>query len=163
MNPDTDIKYQTVNLFSSDKCFNLLLSWCSTLHSMKSAHHCLYNSGIKVDILDTCGEQWYVHTLELHFCYFFIKIENAAYTSCQNSALLFINGFISDIMNTENNQSLVFEWKPVLAPLRSVMIEGFHGFLSYSKIGWILSRNAKETLKEMLACSKCSYRGAANI
>ena len=44
------------------------------------------------------------------------------------------------------------------------MIEGFHGFvmfsLGYSKICWILFRNAKETLKEMLA-RKYSYRGAA--
>ena len=42
------------------------------------------------------------------------------------------------------------------------MIESFHGFvmfsLSSSKIGWILFRNAKEILKEMLA-RKCSYRG----
>ena len=37
MNPDADVTYQAVNLFSSDKC--------STLHSMKSAQHCLYNSG----------------------------------------------------------------------------------------------------------------------
>ena len=29
--------------------------WCSTSHLMKSAQHYLYNSGIKVDILDTCG------------------------------------------------------------------------------------------------------------
>ena len=46
------------------------------------------------------------------------------------------------------------------------MIEGFHGFvmfsLSYSKIGWILFRNAKETFKEMLA-RKYSYRGAESI
>ena len=74
---------------------------------MKSAQHCLYNSAIKVDILDTCGA--------IICSYFgiafaiFIKIENAVYTSCQNSALLFINGLISDIMNTQNNQSLEFE------------------------------------------------------
>ena len=50
----------------------------------------------------------------------FLRIENAVYTSCQNSALLFINGLIFDIMNTQNNQSLEFKWKPMLAPLRSV-------------------------------------------
>ena len=42
------------------------------------------------------------------------------------------------------------------------MIEVFHGFmmlyLIFSKIGWILFRNAKETLQKMLA-RKCSYRG----
>ena len=33
--------------------------WYSTLHLMKSAQHCLYNSGIKVDILDTYGAMIY--------------------------------------------------------------------------------------------------------
>ena len=65
-------------------------------------------------------KQWYVCTLEAHFCYFFMKIENAVYTSFQNSTLLFINGLIFDIMNIQNNQSLEFEWIPMLAPLRSV-------------------------------------------
>ena len=46
-----------------------------------------------------------------------IKIENAVYTSCQNSTLLFINGLIFDIMNTQSNQSLESERKPMLAPL----------------------------------------------
>ena len=55
----------------------------------------------------------------------FLRIENAVYTSCQNSALLFINGLIFDIMNTQNNQSLEFEWKPMLAPLRSVNDQSF--------------------------------------
>ena len=47
-------------------------------------------------------------------------IENTVYRSCQNSTLLFINGLIFDITNTQNSQSLEFEWKPMLAPLRSV-------------------------------------------
>ena len=94
----------------------LINFWCSTLHLMKSAQHCLYNSGI---------EQWYVHTLEFHFCYFFIKIENAVYISCQKSTVLFIHGFIFDIMNTQDNQSLEFAWKPMLAPLRSVNDQRF--------------------------------------
>ena len=55
----------------------------------------------------------------------FLEIENAVYTSCQNSTLLFINGLIFDIMNTQNNQSLEFEWKPMLAPLRSVNDQRF--------------------------------------
>ena len=86
---------------------------------MKSAQHCLCNSDIKVDILNTCGTMicWY---FGIAFLLFFIRIENAIYTSCQNSTLLFINGLIFDIMNTQNNQSLEFEWKPMLAPLRSV-------------------------------------------
>ena len=64
--------------------------------------HCLYNSGIKVDILDTCGRYIKVDILDtcgamicsyfrVAFLLFFKKIENAVYTSCQNSTLLFIN------------------------------------------------------------------------
>ena len=139
--------------------FYLLHSWCSTLHLMKSVLHCLYNSGIKADIPGTCGAMICSY-FWIAFLLFFIKIENAVYTSCQNSKLLFINGLIFGIINTQNNQSLGFECK-----LMS-MIKGFHGFvmfsLSYSKIGWILFRNAKKILKEMLA-RKCLYRGAANI
>ena len=75
---------------------------------MKSAQYCLYNSGIKVDILDTSGTMICSY-FGIAFLLFFIKIENVVYTSCQNSALLFINGLIFDIMNTQNNQSLEFE------------------------------------------------------
>ena len=46
----------------------------------------------------------------------FIRIEDAVYTSWQNSALFFINRLIFDI----SHQSLEFEWKPMLAPPRSV-------------------------------------------
>ena len=141
--------------------FYLLHFWCSTLHLMKSAQHCLYNSGIKVDILDTCGAMICSY-FGIAFLLFFIKIENAVYTSCQNSTLLFINGLIFDIMNTQNNQSLEFEWKPCWYDLDLSMIKGFHGLvmfsLSLSKIGWILFINTKETLQKMLA-TKYSYRG----
>ena len=109
---------------------------------MKSAHHCLYNSGIKVDILDTYGAMICSY-FGIAFLLFFIKIENAVYTSCQNSTLLFINGLIFDIMNTQNNQSLEFEWKPImLAPLminandrrfswlRNVFLKSFQDWLN---------------------------------
>ena len=99
--------------------FYLLHFWCSTLHLMKSAQHCLYNSSIKVDILDTCGVIICSY-LGITFLLFCIKIENVFYTSCQNSSLFFINGLIFDIMNTQNNQSLESEWKPMLAPLRYI-------------------------------------------
>ena len=89
-----------------------------------SAQHCWYNSGIKLDILNTC-EAMICSYFGIAFLLFFIKIENAVYTSCQNSTLLFINGLIFDIMNTQNNQSLEFEWKPMLAPLRSVNDQRF--------------------------------------
>ena len=75
---------------------------------MISAQHCLYNSGIKVDILNTYGAMICSY-FGIAFLLFFIKIENAVYTSCQNSTLLFINGLIFDIMNTQNNQSLESE------------------------------------------------------
>ena len=75
---------------------------------MKPVQYCLYSSGIKVDILDTRGAMIcsYFGTA---FLLFFIKIENAVYTSCQNSTLLFINGLMFDTMNTQNISTLEFE------------------------------------------------------
>ena len=75
---------------------------------MKATQHCLHNSGIKVDILDTCGAMICSY-FGIAFLLFFIKIENTVYTSCQNSTLLFINGLIFGIMNTQNNQFLEFK------------------------------------------------------
>ena len=72
---------------------------------MKSAQHCLYNSGIMVDILDTCGAMKGSY-FGIAFLLFYIKTENAVYTSCQKSTLLFNNGLIFDIINAQNNQSL---------------------------------------------------------
>ena len=44
MNPDTDVTYQTVNLFSSDKCFIYFIS--DVPHYIRSNQHkCLYYSG----------------------------------------------------------------------------------------------------------------------
>ena len=79
--------------------FHLLHFWCPILHLMKSAQHCLYSSGIKVDILDTCGAMICSY-FGIAFLLLFIRIQNAVYTSCQNSAFLFINGLIFDIMNS---------------------------------------------------------------
>ena len=101
MKPDTDVTYQTVNLFSSDKCFFYFISDVPH-YIMKSVQHCLYNSGIKVDALDTCGAMICSY-FGITFLLFFIKIENAVYTSCQNSTLLFINGLIFDIMKTQTS------------------------------------------------------------
>ena len=42
MNPDTNVTYRTVSLFSSEKCFIYFISGVS--HSMKTARNCLYNS-----------------------------------------------------------------------------------------------------------------------
>ena len=98
--------------------FYLLHFWCSTLHSMKSAQHCTIL--VKIDVLDTCGAMICSY-FGIVFLLLFKKIENAVYICFQNSMLLFINGFIFDIINNQNNHSLEFEWVPMLAPfIRSV-------------------------------------------
>ena len=63
---------------------------------------------VKVDVLDTCGAMISLY-FGTAFLLFFMKIKSTVYTSFQNSTLLFINGFIFDIMNIQNNQSLEFE------------------------------------------------------
>ena len=102
-------------------------------------------------------EQLYVHTFT--FLLFFIKIENAVYTSFQKITFLFINRLIFDIMNT--NQSLEFEWKPMLAPLRFINDRRFSWLCNVvpkSFQDWLNSaQQAKEILQKRLA-RKCSYR-----
>ena len=73
---------------------------------MKSAQHC-YTNLVKVDVLDECGAMICLH-FRITFLLFFMKIENAVYTSFQSSTLLLINELIFD-MNIQNNQSLKFE------------------------------------------------------
>ena len=65
MNPDTNVTYQKVNLFSPIKClspsflmFHITFDEISLILSMQFCE--------KVDTLDTL----YVHTLESYFCYF---------------------------------------------------------------------------------------------
>ena len=64
-------------------------------------------------------------------------------------------------MNIQNNQSLEFERKTMLAPLRSVIDQRFPWlfkvFFKSFHDDRILFSNAKETLQKMLA-RKCSYR-----
>ena len=118
MNPDADVTYQTVNLFSSDKCFIYFIS--DVPHYIRwNQHNTVCTILVKVDVLDTCGAMICSYS-GIASLLFFMKIENAVYTSFQNSTLLFINGLIFDIMNIYNNQSLEFEWIPMLAPLKSV-------------------------------------------
>ena len=108
----------------------------------------VYTILVKVDILDTCGAMIcsYFGTA---FLLFFLKIENAVYTSCQNSTLLFINILVFDIMSIQNSQSLEFEWKPMLAPLKYVNDRRFswlrNVFVKFFQ-GWLFG-NAKETLE----------------
>ena len=107
MNPDADVTYQTVNLFSSDKCFIYLIS--DVPHYIRSnQHNTVCTILVKVDVLDTCGAMVCSY-FGIAFLLFFMKIENTVYTYFQNSTLLFINGLIFDIMNIQNNQSLEFE------------------------------------------------------
>ena len=108
----------------------------------------VYTILVKVDILDTCGAMIcsYFGTA---FLLFFLKIENAVYTSCQNSTLLFINILVFDIMSIQNSQSLEFEWKPMLAPLKYVNDRRFswlrNVFVKFFQV-WLFG-NAKETLE----------------
>ena len=99
MNPT----YQAVNLFSSDKVLStsflmshITLNEISTTLSIQFWYKGRYTRYM-----------WSNDMLILWNC--ISAIEDAVYRSCQNSALLLINGFIFDIMNTQNNQSLEFE------------------------------------------------------
>ena len=112
---------------------------CTVLCWFKSAQHCLFNSG-----KDRCTQCTWSNICSYFGVAFVLlkKIENAVYTYFQNNMLLFINGFIFDIMNIQNNQSLEFEWVPMLAPfirslndwrfpwLHNVFIKSFQDWLN---------------------------------
>ena len=107
MNPDADVTYQTVNLFSSDKCFTYFISDVSHyIRSNQQKSVCTIQA--RVDVLDIC-EAMICSYFGMAFLLFFMNIENTAYRSFENSTLLFINGLIFDTMNIHNNQSLEFE------------------------------------------------------
>ena len=92
---------------------------------------------VKVHVLGTRGPMICSY-FGIAFLLFFMEIENTVYTSFQNSTLLFIDGFIFDIMNIQNNQSLEFEWIPMLAPLISVSDRKF-SWLFKSLQDWLKS------------------------
>ena len=118
MNPNVDAIYQTVSLFSSDKCFIYFIS--DVLYYIRwNQHNTVCTILLKANVLDTCGAMICSY-FGIAFLLFFMKIEKTFYTSFQNSTFLFINGLIFDIMNIRNNQSLEFEWIPMFARLRSV-------------------------------------------
>ena len=94
MNSDANVTYQTVSLFSSDKCFIYFIS--DVPHYIQSnQHNTVCTILVKVDVFDTCGAMICSY-FGIAFLLFFMKIENT-YTSFQNSMLLFINGLIFDI------------------------------------------------------------------
>ena len=105
--PYADATNQTVDLFSSDKCFIYFIS--DAQHYIRSyQHNTVCTILVKVHVLDTCGAM-ICSCFGIAFLLFFMKIENTVYTSFQSSMLLFINGLIFDIMNIQNNRSLEFE------------------------------------------------------
>ena len=140
MNPDADATDQTVNLFSSDKCFSASFlivhitfdefslqfqsKKISLLHMYRvhlslpelhrqccadlNYHNTVCTILVKIDVLNTCGAMICSY-FGVVFVLLLKKIENAVYTCFQNSMLLFINGFIFDIINNQNNHSLEFE------------------------------------------------------
>ena len=124
MNPDADITYQRINLFSPEKCF-IYFIYDVPHYIPWNQHNTVCTILVKkVDVLDTCGAIIFSY-FGIAFLLFFMKIENAVYTCFQNSMLLFINGLFFDIVNIGNNQFLEFERIPMLALLRSVSDQRF--------------------------------------
>ena len=95
-------------LFSSDKWFIYFIS--DVPHDIRSnQNNTVCTILVKVDVLDTCGA--------LICSYFGI----AFVLFLWRYKILFTHlSLIFDIMNIQNNQSLEFEWIPILPPLRSV-------------------------------------------
>ena len=79
MKLDADVTYQTVNLFSSDKCFIYFIS--DDLRYIRlNQHNTVCAILVKIDVLDTCGAMICSY-FGIVFLLFFKKIENAVYTS----------------------------------------------------------------------------------
>ena len=108
MNLNTDVTRQSIYLVltnvlsTSFLMFHITFNEISTTLSIQFWYKGRYNRYIGAMICSHFG---------IAFLMFFIEIENAVYTSCQNSTRLLINGLIFDIMITQNNQSLDFELK----------------------------------------------------
>ena len=104
MNSVTDVTYQTVYLVLTNILSTSFLMFHITFDEISTT---LYNCG-----KGKCARYMWsndMFVLWSRISAIFMKIENAAYTSFQNSTLLFINSLIFDIMNIQNNQSLEFE------------------------------------------------------
>ena len=90
--------------------FYLLHFWCSTLHSIKSAQYCLYNSG-----KGRCIQyMWSNDMFVLWNCISAIFYEDRKYA-------LHIFPKQHTFLNIQGSQFLEFEWIPMLALLRSVI------------------------------------------
>ena len=83
----------------------------------KSAQHCLYNSG-----KDRCTRYMWSNDMFVLWnrisAIFYEDRKYCLHIFPKQHAL--VHGLIFDIMNIQNNQSLEFEWIPMLPPLRSV-------------------------------------------
>ena len=166
INPDTDVTYQKVNLFSSENFFVYCISYVPH-YIWWNQHNIVYSVLVKLDVLDTCGAMICSY-FRIAFPLFFMKIENAVYTFCQNCTLLFINGLIFDIMNIQNNRSLEFEWTPMLALLRFVNDRRFswlpNVFLNFfqvclSSVQQCQGNFTKDDVQKMFITSCQTYEG----
>ena len=98
MNLDTDATYQTVNLFSSDKCFiNFISDVQITFNEISTA--------LSIQFWYKCRYTRYMWSNDMFIPWNYISAilyKDREYV-LQNSFFLFINGLIFDIMNTQNN------------------------------------------------------------
>ena len=92
--------------------------WSNNMFDLNQ-HNTVCTILVMTSVLNTCGGMICSY-FGIVFVLLFKNIENAVYTCFQNTMLLFVNGFIFDIMDIRNNQSIEFEWVPMLAPFRSV-------------------------------------------
>ena len=71
MNPNADVTYQTVNLFSYEKCFICFIS--DVPHYIRSnQHNTVCTILVKVNVLDTCGVMICLY-FGIAFLLFFMK------------------------------------------------------------------------------------------
>ena len=95
---------------------HLLHFWCSTLHS---AQHYLYNS-----CKGRCTRYMWSNCISVIF------YENRKCCLHIFPKQHFINELIFDIMNIQDNQSLEFEWIPILARIR--FVNDWRFFMAYN-------------------------------
>ena len=74
MNPDADVTYQTVNLFSSDKCFIFFISDVPD-YTRSNQHNTVCTILVKADVLDKCGVTNCLY-FGIALLLFFMKTEN---------------------------------------------------------------------------------------
>ena len=111
------IKFDEISLKFQSMNITLLRMYQAHLSLLGLYRHCCAELNqhsnvctilVKIDVLTTCGTMICSY-FRIAFLLLFKKIENAVYTCFRNSMLLFINGFIFDIMSIQNNQSLEFD------------------------------------------------------